>query len=143
LRPRWRIQAEIRTRATAGSGTSRTSSPLPCSLTLPGAGRLSVARPFATVGVVDLLARWWNGQRDRAARRDIWLASDGVVWTVRARHGAAGEVRYEFAREYEARAMVDRLIAAAPCGWKDITRLVRKPGDLAEPTAASEQDESA
>jgi hypothetical protein len=59
--------------------------------------------------------------------------SDGRRWAVRALHGAADdrEVHREFAREYEARAMVDRLIAAAPGRWKDITRLVRKP-----PTAA-------
>jgi hypothetical protein len=82
---------------------------------------------------VDLVARWWNGERDRVARRDIWLTSDGRRWAVRALHGAADdrEVHREFAREYEARAMVDRLIAAAPGRWKDITRLVRTP-----PTAA-------
>src|SRR5438034_577014 len=60
--------------------------------------------------LVDLVARWWNGERDRLARRDIWLTSDGQRWAVRARHGAADdrEVRQEFTREYEARAMVDR-----------------------------------
>jgi hypothetical protein len=84
---------------------------------------------FDRVRAVELVARWWNGQRDRLARRDIWLTSDGHRWHVRARHGdAAGrEVRYDFGREYEARAMVDRLIAAAPGRWKDITKLVRKP----------------
>jgi len=48
---------------------------------------------------------------------------------VRARHGEAGgrEVRYDFDREYEARAMVDRLIEAAPGAWRDITKLIRKP----------------
>ena len=82
---------------------------------------------------MDLVARWWNGERDRLARRDIWLTSDGQRWAVRARHGADGrEVRQEFTREYEARAMVDRLIAAAPGRWTDITRLVRK-----SPTAAA------
>jgi hypothetical protein len=82
---------------------------------------------------VDLVARWWNGERDRAARRDIWLTSDGQRWVVRARHSADGrEVHQEFTREYEAHAMVDRLIAAAPGRWKDITRLGRKP-----PTAAT------
>ena len=63
------------------------------------------------------------------ARRDIWLASDGALWTVRARRGPADEVRYEFTHEYEARAMLDQLIAAAPGRWKDITRLISKPGD--------------
>jgi hypothetical protein len=62
---------------------------------------------------VDLVARWWNGEQDRVARRDIWLTSDGQRWAVRARRGDGREVRQEFAREYEARAMVDRLIAAA------------------------------
>jgi hypothetical protein len=37
--------------------------------------------------------------------------------------------------------MVDRLTAAAPGGWKDITKLVRKPADP-DPgdSAAEEQD---
>ena len=62
------------------------------------------------------------------ARRDIWLISDGGVWVVRARHGGGDgrEVVYRFGREYEARAMVDRLIAAAPARWRDITSLVRQ-----------------
>jgi hypothetical protein len=75
---------------------------------------------------VDLVARWWNGHRGQSLRRDIWLTSDGRCWAVRARH-AGGEVRHEFTREYEARAMVDKLIAAAPGNWKDITRLISKP----------------
>jgi hypothetical protein len=75
---------------------------------------------------VDLVARWWNGQRDILSRRDIWLSSDAQHWSVRARHGDR-EVQHEFTREYEARAMVDRLIAAAPGDWKDITRLISKP----------------
>jgi hypothetical protein len=93
---------------------------------------------------VELVARWWNGQRWRLDRRDIWLTSNGQVWHVRARHGAAEgrEVHHDFDREYEARAMVDRLIAAAPGGWQDITKLVRKPAtdhpELTEP--AEEQD---
>jgi hypothetical protein len=77
---------------------------------------------------VELVARWWNGQRG-LTRRDIWLTSTGGGWNVRARHGTGDgrEVRYDFDREYEARAMADRLIAAAPGGWKDITKLVSKP----------------
>jgi hypothetical protein len=79
--------------------------------------------------LVDLVARWCNGERDRVVRRDIWLTSGGRRWAVRARHGAADgrEVRREFTREYEARAMVDRLIATAPGAWTDITRLIGKP----------------
>ena len=79
--------------------------------------------------VVELVGRWWNGHWGRMARRDIWLSRAGGDWHVRARDGAGGgrEVHYDFDREYEARAMVERLIAAAPGGWKDITRLVRKP----------------
>jgi hypothetical protein len=97
---------------------------------------------------VELILRWWNGERDRAARRDIWLTSDGQRWAVRARHGGADgrEVRREFAREYEARAMVHRLIAAAPGPWKDITRLVRKPLNAATegaPAASADRDDSA
>jgi hypothetical protein len=80
---------------------------------------------------VELVARWWNGQRDPAARRDIWLTSDGPRWSVRARHGGTGggEVQRQFTRDYQARAMVDQLMAAAPGAWKDITRLIRKPAD--------------
>ncbi len=97
---------------------------------------------------MDLVAQWWNGERDRVARRDIWLTSDGQRWAVRAQHGAADgrEVRHEFTREYEARAMADRLIAAAPDTWKDITRLVRKPLTAATggpPVASADQDDSA
>jgi hypothetical protein len=93
---------------------------------------------------VDLVARWWNGERDPVARRDIWLTFDGQRWAVRGRHGAADgrEVRHDFSREYEARAMVNRLIAAAPGPWKDITRLVRKP-TAAPPAASTDQDASA
>jgi hypothetical protein len=75
---------------------------------------------------VVLIARWLNGQRDQSVRRDIWLTSDGRYWNLRARHGV-GEVQHEFTREYEARAMVDNLIASAPGDWKDITRLISKP----------------
>jgi hypothetical protein len=90
---------------------------------------------------VEIVARWWNGQYDRSARCDIWLASDGVVWEVRAFRGAADAVCHEFTREYEARAMVDRLIATAPGRWKDITRLVRKPRDHTEAAAVPDPDE--
>jgi hypothetical protein len=78
---------------------------------------------------VDLVARWWNGQSGRLARRDIWLTFDGRVWKVRARHGGVEgrEVCYDFVREYEARAMVDRLVATAPGTWKDITKIVQRP----------------
>ena len=101
-------------------------------LTRALAGR-AVRRPD-TVRLVELVGRWWNGERGASERRDIWLTSDGQTWTVRARLGTAGgpEVHHEFGREYEARAMVDRLIAAAPGRWKDVTRLVRKP-DLPVP----------
>jgi hypothetical protein len=108
----------------------------------PLAGFISRCRtPVRYRGEVKLVARWWNGQHDRTARRDVWLTSDGVAWNVRARHGSATEVSYDLTREYEARAMVDRLIAAAPGRWKDITTLVRKPRDHAEPAAAPDQDE--
>jgi hypothetical protein len=97
---------------------------------------------------VDLIGQWWNGERDPVGRRDVWLTSDGQRWAVRARYGAddGREVRQEFSREYEARAMVDQLITAAPGRWKDITRLVRKPltGATGRPPATSaDQDDSA
>src|SRR5258706_3891570 len=82
-------------------------------------GSVAAARTFDTVSSVDLIGRWWNGQRERTARRDIWLTSDGQRWHVRGRHGAT-EVDYDCTRGFEARAIVDRLIAAAPGGWKDI-----------------------
>jgi hypothetical protein len=84
---------------------------------------------------MELVARWWNGERGRAARRDIWLGRERERWLVRARQGVAGdpEVRQDFAREYEARALVDRLIAAAPGRWKDITRLVAGPTSAIRP----------
>jgi hypothetical protein len=88
----------------------------------------AAARTFDTVRAWTSLARRWNGERVRVARRDIWLTSDGQRWAVRARHGAVDgrELHREFTREYEARAMADRLIAAASGRWTDITRLVGK-----------------
>jgi hypothetical protein len=101
-------------------------------------GRVTAGDGFAA----DLVARWWNGLRG-VDRRDIWLTSDGRVWHVRARQGNADgrEVHHDFDREYEARAMVDRLMEAAPGGWKDITKLVRKPTPRDEPgvTEATEE----
>lgn len=75
---------------------------------------------------MDLVARWWNGQQG-PDRRDIWLSASGTGWHVRARHGNS-ELRRDIDREYEAQALVDQLMAAAPGEWKDITRLVLKPG---------------
>jgi hypothetical protein len=95
------------------------------------------------VRFMDLVGRWWNGQYGRLARRDIWLTSDGRTWHVRARQGDndGREIHYDFDREYEAAAMVDRLRKAVPGRWKDITKLVRKPiarEGSAIPTAAEE-----
>lgn len=88
---------------------------------------------------MDLVARWWNGQRDSAGRRDIWLTSGSTGWHVRARHGGA-EVNYDATREYEARAIVDRLIAAAPGNWKDITRLLHRPAPADRDSVALNDD---
>src|SRR6266545_4320227 len=91
--------------------------------TEPGVARADQVRRAQTPD--ELVARWWNGQRDRRARHDI-----------------GDEVGYDFTREYEARAMVDRLIAAAPAGgWKDITKLVRRPSppDVGAAEAAEEE----
>jgi hypothetical protein len=76
---------------------------------------------------VDLLARWWNS-RLHGMRRDIWLETDGHRWIVRGRAGGhdGRDVRYEFDRDYQAHAMVDRLKAAAPDDWKNITRLIHR-----------------
>jgi hypothetical protein len=84
------------------------------------------------VPLVELVGRWWNRQWGRLARRDIWLRTDDAGWHVQARHGDR-EVCFDFEREYEARAMVDQLVKAAPGGWKDITRLAAKPAGAAHP----------
>jgi hypothetical protein len=92
-----------------------------------GAG-LDLERVFDNLDGVGLVGRWWNGARDSGARRDIWLMHDGDRWHVRARHGGPGgrEIRYAYDREYEARAMVDRLIATSRSvsRWKDLTKLI-------------------
>jgi hypothetical protein len=92
------------------------------------------------VAVDELLGRWWNGQRDRLGRRDIWLTTNGTVWSVRARQdrnsGSGREVHHKFRHEYEARALVGRLIATAPGRWKDVTRLV----DRSRPSRTEDGD---
>jgi hypothetical protein len=83
---------------------------------------------------VELIGRWWNGVWGRIARRDIWLYRDDSGWVVRAREGTAeggrGLTWPPFPNEWSARAWVDRLMAESPGGrngWKDLTKLVRKP----------------
>lgn len=85
---------------------------------------------------MDLVGRWWNGERDRRRRRDIWLHSDPETgWLVRARDGdpaAAGkDVTWPaFQDEWRARAWIDRLMASSRGGraaWKDLTKVVRQP----------------
>ena len=90
---------------------------------------------FDSVLGVELVGRWWNGDRGGVARRDIWLRSDGEHWRVRARQGErdGSEVSYDFDREYQARAMVDRLMAAAPGRWKDLTKLVGQAVQAPDP----------
>jgi hypothetical protein len=81
---------------------------------------------------VELQGRWWN-QRWGNGRRDIWLYSLDGRWQVRAKEG--GDRGRDLTwppveHEWEARALVDRLIAASPGGrtmWKDMIKLVRKP----------------
>ena len=92
---------------------------------------------------MDLVERWWNSQHGTLGRRDIWLKSDGNVWHVRARNGGADgdEVQYDYAHEWQARAMVDRLIKAAPSGrWKNITDLVARPEPSRPPTGPADAD---
>jgi len=72
------------------------------------------------------VARWWNGLTG-PDRRDIWLTATGTGWPVRARHGEQ-EVHHDVERDYQAHALVDRLRATAPGEWKNITKLVRRPG---------------
>jgi hypothetical protein len=72
---------------------------------------------------VDLVARWWNGRWGRLGRRDIWLRRR-TVWEVEARHGETDDgksQRWEFTDDDEALAMIQRLMAAAPDDWKDLT----------------------
>jgi hypothetical protein len=80
------------------------------------------------------VGRWWNGVWGRMARRDIWLYKDSGRWLVRAREGTADSGRDvtwpPFQNEWSARAWVDRLMTESPGGrdgWKDLTKLVRKP----------------
>jgi len=103
---------------------------------------------------VELVGRWWN-KRWRHGRRDIWLYREGggqepagldggdlgsasnrqgETWVVRAREGGDGgrELSWPaFDREWQARAWVDRLIAASVgqrTDWKDMMRLIgREP----------------
>ena len=77
---------------------------------------------------MELVGRWWNGLWGRMARRDIWPTFDGDRWHVRAREGGddGREVTYHYEREYQARAMVDRLMATSPpAKWKDLIKLYR------------------
>ncbi|PWU50698.1 hypothetical protein DLJ46_06470 [Micromonospora globispora] len=78
----------------------------------------------------DVAGRWWNGIWGRLARRDVWLTRE-VRWKVIARAGDSetGQVlRWEFDTETEARAMVERLLAADAGGtWRQQT------GDAASP----------
>jgi len=32
---------------------------------------------------------WWNGNRSRFGRRDVYIRSDGLLWAVEARTGGA------------------------------------------------------
>jgi hypothetical protein len=82
---------------------------------------------FDSVGLVELVVWWWNSHW-RGLRRDIIVGTDGRQWIVRGRIGGydGPEVVYKFGRPYEARAMVDRLKAAEPGTWKDITSVVRR-----------------
>ena len=98
-------------------------------------GVLSSPRTYVRYGgCVELVGRWWNGVWGRMARRGIWLYKDGGRWLVRAREGTADSGRAltwpPFADEWRARAWVDWLMVESPGGrdgWKDVTKLVRKP----------------
>jgi hypothetical protein len=94
---------------------------------------LPIEHVFDSLSIVDLVGRWWNGDRDNRTRRDIWLHRDpDTGWLVRARAGDKDrDVTWPaFHEEWAARAWVDRLMAASTGGrsiWKDLTKVVRKP----------------
>ncbi|MFI6331078.1 hypothetical protein ACIBBG_22590 [Micromonospora chersina] len=67
------------------------------------------------------VSRWWNGSWGRLTRRDVSLSRE-VRWHVVARSGDSetGKVlRWEFATEDEARAMVHRLLRADGGQWRE------------------------
>lgn len=72
---------------------------------------------------IDVVGRWWNGLFGRLSRRDIWLSRQ-LIWQVRARDGDAAtgrELTWDFPTEQEARAMVQRLMAATDQGrWREL-----------------------
>jgi hypothetical protein len=78
-----------------------------------------------------IIGRWWNRRWSRSARRDIWLTVEPQRWFVRGRQGGddGPEVQYEFRDEDEARAMVKRLMQAAPGDWRDLTEVMRRRRD--------------
>jgi hypothetical protein len=94
---------------------------------------LRLEQVFDSLSIVDLVGRWWNGDRNSATRRDIWLHRDPETgWLVRARAGdKERDVTWPaFDEEWAARAWVDRLMASSTGGrsiWKDLTKVVRKP----------------
>ncbi|MEU1751980.1 hypothetical protein ABZ436_04875 [Micromonospora matsumotoense] len=67
------------------------------------------------------VSRWWNGSWGRLTRRDVWLSRE-VRWHVVARAGdveTGRALRWEFATEDEARAMVQRLVRAGGDQWRE------------------------
>ncbi len=67
------------------------------------------------------VGHWWNGTWGRLARRDVYLRS-GQVWQVELRVGGAdGRIkRWTFDNEPDARALVDRALAAVDTPWKEL-----------------------
>ena len=76
---------------------------------------------------MEIRGRWWNRHWGRIARRDIWLTVEPERWVVRGRQGGddGPEVKYDCRNEGEARAMVKRLMDAAPGDWRDLTEAMR------------------
>ncbi|MGW3810849.1 hypothetical protein [Micromonospora sp. NPDC005113] len=75
---------------------------------------------------MEVRGRYWNGEWNRIARRDIWLLSNGRLWRVRGRLGGDGgrEVSHDFTDELSAREMVDRMMKTSVGSWRDLTEAV-------------------
>jgi len=71
---------------------------------------------------MDQVARYWNGQFGRLARRDIWLKTDGVSWRVEARRGDGDASVWgrDYLTEAAARADMAALMERTHDTWRDL-----------------------
>jgi hypothetical protein len=66
---------------------------------------------------------WWNGKWGRAARRDVYLRTNGDAWHVEQRAGGAEGVShfYEYETEEDAYDRV-RALLVGPFEWRELSR---------------------